>query len=66
MDVFCLVLQITNRYQPGKKSFLRVCFCSCASAFENVYKIKQLANLWFYEQASRTAQEIENNAKRMT
>lgn len=67
VDAFCLVLQISHCYHPGggKKCFLRVSFCFCASAFENVSKVKQLAELWLYEQALRTAQEIENGAERV-
>lgn len=66
MDAFCPVLQISNCYHPGgKKCFLRVYFWVCASDFENVSKIKQLADLWLYEQASRIAQEIENSAERV-
>lgn len=65
LSVWFCKLAIATIQEEEKKCFLRVSFCFCASAFENVSKIKQLAELWLYEQALRTAQEIENGAERV-
>lgn len=65
LSVWFCKLAIATIQEGKKKCFLRVYFWFCASAFENVSKIKQLADLWLYEQASRTAQETENGAERV-